>query len=366
MDCKSVIINLQDPAPSAEVPLLLRELLFCPVLTWICDELRAHGAERFFVICDDARHSDAQKALEAFSGAKIFSDPREAVASLQGETLVIPEAVVPLTSFSGTPVYTAEASDIDAANLSQAPKNAGRPLDWLAIRNEKEFLRAAALCREVINTRHASQGVTIIDPNTTYIDPRCRIGKGTTLLPGTILRGNTVIGQRCEIGPNAMIRDCAVGDDTTVNASQLNESTVGCRVTVGPFAYVRPDCRIADGCRIGDFVEIKNSVIGRGTKVSHLTYVGDSDVGDEVNFGCGTVTTNYDGHKKYRCTVGDHAFLGCNTNLVAPVTVGDGAYTAAGSTVTEDVPADALAIARQRQSNKPGWAARFRQSWQKK
>lgn len=366
MDCKSVIINLQDPAPSAEVPLLLRELLFCPVLTWICEELRAYGAERFFVICDDARRPEAQKALDPFSGAKIFSDPREAVASAHGETLVIPAAVVPLTSFSGTPVYAAEASDIDPANLSQAPKNAGRPLDWLPIGNEKDLLRAAVLCREAINARHASQGVTIIDPGTTYIDPRCRIGSGTTLLPGTILRGSTVIGADCEIGPNAVIRDCTIGDGTAVNASQLNESTVGRNVTVGPFAYIRPNCRIADGCRVGDFVEIKNSVLGRDTKVSHLTYVGDSDVGDEVNFGCGTVTTNYDGHKKYRCVIGDHAFLGCNTNLVAPVTVGDGAYTAAGSTVTEDVPADALAIARQRQSNKPGWAARFRQSWQKK
>ena len=366
MDCKSVIINLQDPAPSAEVPLLLRELLFCPVLTWICEELRTCGAERFFVICDDARRSVAQKALSLFPGAELFFDPREALAAAQGRALVIPEAVVPLSSFTGSPVYAAETSDIDPENLSQAPKNAGRPLDWLPIRSESEFLRAAVLCREAINARHTSQDVTIIDPNTTYIDPRCRIGRETTLLPGTILRGNTVIGERCEIGPNAMIRDCTVEDDTTVNASQLNESTVGRGVTVGPFAYVRPHCRIADGCRVGDFVEIKNSVLGRGTKVSHLTYVGDSDVGDEVNFGCGTVTTNYDGHKKYRCTIGDRAFLGCNTNLVAPVTVGDGAYTAAGSTVTENVPADALAIARQRQSNKPGWAARFRQSWQKK
>ena len=366
MDCKSVIINLQDPASSAEVPLLLRELLFCPVLTWICEELRNRGAERFFVICENDRRTDVQKTLVQFSYTRIFSDPRAAVAAVRGKTLVIPSAVVPLTSFSGTPVYACDAAQIDPENLPHAPEKAGQPLDWLPVQNEKDLLRAAVLCREAINARHASQGVTIVDPSATYIDPRCRIGEGTVLLPGTILRGNTTIGAHCEIGPNAMIRECTVGDDTTVNASQLNESTVGCRVSVGPFAYVRPGCTIGDDCRIGDFVEMKNSAIGRDTKVSHLTYVGDSDVGEKVNFGCGTVTTNYDGHKKYRCTIGDCAFLGCNTNLVAPVTVGDGAYTAAGSTVTEDVPADALAIARERQSNKPGWAARFRQSWKNK
>jgi bifunctional UDP-N-acetylglucosamine pyrophosphorylase/glucosamine-1-phosphate N-acetyltransferase len=163
-----------------------------------------------------------------------------------------------------------------------------------------------------------------------------------------------------------MIRDCTVGEYTTVNASQLNESRVGDHTTVGPFTYVRPKCVIGDHCRVGDFVEVKNSVIGNGTKISHLTYVGDSDVGEKVNFGCGTVTTNYDGNRKFRCTIGDNVFLGCNTNLVAPVTLGDGVYTAAGSTITEDVPADALAIARARQTNKPGWAAAFRKTWKKK
>ena len=159
-------------------------------------------------------------------------------------------------------------------------------------------------------------GVTVVDPATTYIDPRCSIAPGVTLLPGTILRGHTAIGSGCEIGPNAMVRDCIVGKDTTINASQVNESTIGSHTTVGPFTYVRPNCCIGDHCRVGDFVEVKNSVIGDGTKISHLTYVGDSDVGQRVNFGCGTVTTNYDGHKKHRCTIGDDVFLGCNTCLL--------------------------------------------------
>ena len=135
---------------------------------------------------------------------------------------------------------------------------------------------------------------------------------------------------------------------------------MGCRTNIGPFAYVRPGSQIGDDIKVGDFVEVKNSTIGNGTKISHLTYVGDSDVGEKVNFGCGTVTTNYDGFRKYRCTIGDRAFLGCNTNLIAPVTVGEGAYTAAGSTITSEVPPDALAVARARQKNLEGWAARRR------
>ena len=228
-----------------------------------------------------------------------------------------------------------------------------------------ELNAAMPAARELLMRRMASNGVTVVDPVNTYVDPRCSVAPGVTLLPGTILRGHTAIAAGCEIGPNSMVRDCIVGKDTTINASQVNESTIGSHTTVGPFTYVRPGCRIGDHCRVGDFVEVKNSVIGDGTKISHLTYVGDSDVGRRVNFGCGTVTTNYDGHKKFRCTIGDDAFLGCNTNLIAPVTVGDRAYTAAGSTVTDNVPDGALAIARARQTNKEGWADRLRALWKK-
>ena len=131
-------------------------------------------------------------------------------------------------------------------------------------------------------------------------------------------------------------------------------------VKIGPFAYIRPNCHVGENVKVGDFVELKNSTIGAGTKISHLTYVGDSDVGERVNFGCGTVTVNYDGFTKFRTTIGDDAFIGCNTNLVAPVKVGDGAYTAAGSTITDDVPGDSLAIARTRQTVKKQWAAKRR------
>ena len=180
------------------------------------------------------------------------------------------------------------------------------------------------------------------------------------LLPGTILQGPCRIGRRCTLGPNALVNSCVLGDDVAVNASQVNESTLGDGCDVGPYAHIRPNCTVGAKCHVGAFVQLKNCVLGEGTKMSHLTYVGDADVGSGVNFGCGTVTTNYDGFKKHRCTIGDNAFIGCNTNLVAPVTVGEGAYIAAGATITRDVPPDALAVARARQENKEGWAARRR------
>ena len=170
-----------------------------------------------------------------------------------------------------------------------------------------------------------------------------------------MLEGKTAIGKSCIIGPNTRITSSKIDDCVTIQMSVLIDAKVKGFTTVGPFAYLRPNSCIGEHCRIGDFVEIKNSNIDDGTKVSHLTYVGDSDVGKCVNFGCGTVTVNYDGKNKYRCKIGNEAFIGCNTNLVAPVEIADRAYTAAGSTITKNVPEDSLAIARNRQENKEGW-----------
>lgn len=203
-------------------------------------------------------------------------------------------------------------------------------------------------------------GVKMMDPSAVYVEEGVAVGAGTLLLPGTILRGRTTVGQNCEIGPNTMITDCVVEDGVTINSSQCSESVIHSGAHIGPFAYIRPNCQVGRDVKVGDFVELKNSTIGDGTKISHLTYVGDADVGSQVNFGCGTVLVNYDGNRKYRSTIGDHCFIGCNTNLVSPVHIGDGAYTAAGSTITRDVPADALAVARARQVEKPGWAAAHR------
>ena len=199
-------------------------------------------------------------------------------------------------------------------------------------------------------------GVYLLDPGHTYIEPDVCVGAGTVIHPNCTLTGGTVIGENCVLLPGCRIHGSRIGDGVTIESSILTECSVGNHTAVGPFAYLRPGAQVGSHCRVGDFVEIKNSVIGDGTKVSHLTYVGDSDLGRNINLGCGVVFVNYDGKKKHRTSVEDNAFIGCNVNLVSPVHVGQGAYVAAGSTITEDVPGGALAVARERQTVKVGWA----------
>ena len=198
-------------------------------------------------------------------------------------------------------------------------------------------------------------GVIIVDPDNTYIDEGVKIGNGTVISPNCHIKGETVIGENCQIGPNSIIEDTTIGNETTILSSVVCKSKIGNKTSVGPFAYIRPNCEIGNEIKVGDFVEVKNSKIADGTKISHLTYVGDSDVGSKVNFGCGTVTVNYDGVNKHRTVIGDNVFIGCNANLVAPVTINDHSFIAAGSTITDDVESDALAIARARQVVKSGW-----------
>ncbi len=190
------------------------------------------------------------------------------------------------------------------------------------------------------------EGVSFITLDGIIIGTDVRIGCDTTILPNTVILGNTTIGKGCTIGANSHIENCAIGDNVQLNNVQAYDSVVEDDVKIGPFAQLRPGTTIRKGVKIGDFVEIKNSDIGINTAVAHLTYVGDSDVGRGVNFGCGCVTANYDGINKFRTKIGDHAFIGCNTNLIAPVEVGENATTAAGSTITKNVPANSLAVER--------------------
>ena len=198
-------------------------------------------------------------------------------------------------------------------------------------------------------------GVQIPCPDGVIIEKSVKIGKDTVIMPNTVLMGDVKIGTDCVIGPNSYIVDTQIGNNTKLNNTQSFSSKIGSGVTAGPFVHIRPNCNIADNVHIGNFVEVKNSTVDAGSKLPHLLYVGDSDVGKDVNFGCGCVTVNYDGRNKSRTTVKDGAFIGCNTNLVAPVTVGENAFTAAGSTITEDVPDNALAVARNRQVVKKDW-----------
>lgn len=225
----------------------------------------------------------------------------------------------------------------------------------LGVNSKVQLFEATTIMRRRINYNHMESGVTMIDANTTYIGKDVTIEKDVTIYPGTMIEGKTHIQTGAVIGPNAKIFSSTIGEFTTIDQSTILESSIGNHTSVGPFAYVRPKCVIGNHIKLGDFVEIKNATIKDHTKVSHLTYIGDADVGEHVNFGCGTVVVNYDGVKKYRSTIGDYAFIGCNTNLVSPVTVENHGYTAAGSTITKTVPENALAIARARQENKLDW-----------
>ena len=228
----------------------------------------------------------------------------------------------------------------------------------LGVNSRAQLSEVTQILKRRINKKFMDEGVTIIDPESTYIEPDVSIGIDTIIYPGSIIQGKTVIGEDCVIGPNARIDSAKIGNDVSIESSVILESEIGSNTTVGPFAYIRPNSKIGSHIKIGDFVEVKNSTIGNNTKVSHLTYIGDADVGENVNFGCGTVVVNYDGHKKHRTVIEDEAFIGCNTNLVSPVTIHKEAFIAAGSTITENVPARALGIARARQVNKENWVER--------
>ncbi|QPA30999.1 bifunctional UDP-N-acetylglucosamine diphosphorylase/glucosamine-1-phosphate N-acetyltransferase GlmU [Thermaerobacillus caldiproteolyticus] len=231
--------------------------------------------------------------------------------------------------------------------------------ETIGVNDRIALSRAEKIMRERINRKHMINGVTIIDPEHTYISLEAEIGRDTVIYPGTIIEGKTVIGEDCIIGPHSEIKNCSVGNGTTIRHSVAHDSEIGNDVTIGPFAHIRPSSKISDEVRIGNFVEIKKSTFGKGSKASHLSYIGDAEVGANVNLGCGSITVNYDGKNKYMTKIEDGAFIGCNANLIAPVTIGKGAYVAAGSTITDDVPGNALSIARARQVNKENYVERL-------
>ena len=230
--------------------------------------------------------------------------------------------------------------------------------ETLGVNSRSELAVVENILRKRINKMHLDNGVTIIDPNNTYIGVDVKIGQDTIIYPGNVIEGDTVIGESCVIYPNSRVNNSIIEEGVEIQSSVILDSKIGKNTTVGPFAYIRPESNIGNSVRIGDFVEIKKSTIGDNTKVSHLTYIGDAEVGTSCNFGCGTVVVNYDGKKKHKTKIGNNVFIGCNTNLVAPVEVKDNSYTAAGSTITKEVPEGSLAVARARQKNIDGWVER--------
>lgn len=230
----------------------------------------------------------------------------------------------------------------------------------MGINSRRQLAEAEALLRRRTLDRLMEAGVTIMDPASTFIDASVTIAPDTVIYPYTWLEGTTSIGEDCEIGPNVRLSNVQVGDDSHLQFLYGHDCQVGSHITAGPYVHLRPDTVLHDRVKIGNFVEVKNSTVGCGTKLPHLTYIGDSDIGSSVNMGCGCITVNYDGKHKHRTTIGDNAFIGCNSNLIAPVQVGAGCYIGAGSTITKEVPDNALGIARSRQLNLEGWAEKYR------
>ena len=217
------------------------------------------------------------------------------------------------------------------------------------------FENAEKIIRQRKNRQLMAQGVTLMDPATTYIDYDVQIGQDTVIYPSTWIEGDSKIGANCKIGPNSRLNNVVMGDNVEAMFVFGEDCEVADNVKMGPYVHLRPNTKIAAKVKIGNFVEVKNSTIGEGSKLPHLSYIGDTDMGSGVNMGCGTITVNYDGKNKFRTVIGDDCFIGCNSNLVAPVKINNGAYVGAGSTITKEVPENALAIARERQKNIEHW-----------
>ena len=232
--------------------------------------------------------------------------------------------------------------------------------ECMGVNDKAQLAQAAKQLRQRINTALMREGVTLLDPDATYIDVTVTVEPDAVIYPGVTLEGDTHIGAQAVLYPGSRISNSTIGKGTAVQNSVILDSSVGDNSTIGPYAYLRPKSIVGNGCRVGDFVEVKNAQIKDGAKVSHLSYIGDGEIGEKANIGCGVVFVNYDGQKKSKTVVEKNAFVGCNANLVAPVTIGEGAYVAAGSTVTADVEPDSLCVARSRQRVISGWAKRRR------
>jgi bifunctional UDP-N-acetylglucosamine pyrophosphorylase / glucosamine-1-phosphate N-acetyltransferase len=233
------------------------------------------------------------------------------------------------------------------------------PGEILGVNSRKELAETSAVLRDRKNDELMASGVTIVDPATTWIQPDVVVGADTILHPGVYLEGKTVIGSGCEIHSGVRIIDSTLGDRVVVNNfCVIRQSRIAAAAQIGPFAQIRPDSDVGEGAHIGNFVELKKTILGKGSKANHLTYLGDATIGEKVNVGAGTITCNYDGVNKHPTIIEDGAFIGSDSQLIAPVRVGKNAYVAAGSSITDDVPPESLAIARSKQVNKPGWIAK--------
>ena len=386
MNGLSAVIFLPDDCAKTGYPqpTMLSPLMGAPLLTWLSHALFEEGFGRFFLVgrepflsrgrsciprdAEVMTSADSDPADQLHVFLSTADDAEEDVTIIAGPSLYLPMVKVPDGNRETLSYVIGRESLMEALDqefsFSRFLHDNGTVLrdreGFFPIESPAAFPELLHLLRKNRALSLARQGVEIFDPDSCYIDPAARLEKGAKLLPGTILRGDTLIRAGAVIGPWALVEDSEIGEGSTVNASQVYSSVIGQDVCVGPYAHVRSGTDLARGVHIGSFVETKNIKIGENTWASHLAYLGDGEIGSDCNIGCGVATANYDRADKHRTTVGDHAFIGCHTVLVAPVTVGDGAYIGAGSTITEDVPENALGIARSRQSNKKDWSAKHK------
>lgn len=290
---------------------------------------------------------EINSGIYAFDIAPLFAALGEIGSSnAQGE-YYLPDLVT---------IYRARGLTVETVNVED-------PREILGVNSRKELADVAGILRATKNDDLMTSGVTIVDPATTFIDPDVTVGADTVIHPGVYLEGRTQIGSRCEIHSGARIVDSTIDDGASINNfCVIVDSHVSRGACVGPFARLRPQSSIGENAHVGNFVELKKTSLGRGSKASHLAYLGDATIGDQVNVGAGTITCNYDGVSKHPTVIEDGAFIGSDSQLIAPVRIGKGAYVAAGSTITDDVPADSLAIGRGKQVNKAGWVARNRKA----
>ena len=335
-----------------------REQAAATIVTMTLDDPSGYGR-----VVRDAS-GDVVKVVET-------KDPRDATP----EEMAIAEVNTGIYAFAGGPLVDALAAvtpdnaqgeyylpDVLAVLRERGGRIVTEQVDdpWIVagINDRAQLGEVREVAQRRIVDEHQRAGVTVVNPAATTIDVGVEIGADTTVEPGCVIRGGTTVGGDCRIGPNTTILGSRIGDGVALRNAWLDDADVEDGVTIGPFAYLRPGTRVREGARIGTFVELKNSDIGEGTKVPHLSYLGDADVGPGTNIGASNVTANYDGRSKHRTTIGANVKTSVDTTFVAPVTIGDGAWTAAGSVITEDVPEEALGVARARQTNVEGYARR--------
>ena len=417
MKCAIILAGGKGTRMKADCPKVMCKVLFKPMISYVIDAVREAGVEDICVITG-YRHEEVEAYLDEniktalqepqLGTGHAVMQANDFIASHLGDEILILNGDGPLMdadTINGTLLRIVEHKDatdeeklikesnagcywFDGGELKYALENitndnvqneyyltdsveillgAGKNAGAYVVENSEVVLGANdrkqlndlnTIMRRNINNRLMLEGVDIPCTDGVMIGKDVKIGNSTVILPNTIIIGDTVVGDGCTLGPNTYIDNSKIGDGVILDNCKILDSTIENGVDCGPFVKVRANSTLGEKVHIGNFVEVKNSNVGAGTKSAHLTYIGDSDVGRDVNFGCGTVTCNYDGKNKTRCSIGDGAFIGCNTNLIAPVEVGDMAYIAAGSTITDDIPDKALSVARAKQVNKEGWVDR--------